>query len=85
MDVSTGYPQVQHQAVLEVLSSVLAFFLWNSFVSFMWKPRRKKISHNFCATVKIVFLNVYNKTAIPSAGIECLSVCDVGFVLKESV
>ncbi len=60
-------------------------FLWNSFVSFMWKPRRKKISHNFCATIKIVFLNVYNKTAIPSAGIECLSVCDVGFVLKESV
>ncbi len=60
-------------------------FFMEPFCKFMWKPRRKKISHNFCATVKIVFLNVCNKTAIPSAGIECLSVCDVGFVLKESV
>lgn len=82
--MSTGYPQVQHQAVLEVLSSVLAF-LWNRFVSLCGSQGGKKISHNLCATVKIVFLNVCNKTAIPRAGIESLSVCDVGFVLKESV
>lgn len=61
-------------------------FFMEQFCKFYVEAKEgKKISQNFCATIKIVFSNVCNKTAIPSAGIECLSVYDVGFVLKESV
>lgn len=63
---------VSHRCSIIILSSVSAFLM-------------KKISHNFCATIKIVFSNVCNKTAITRAGVECVSVCDVRFVLKESV
>ncbi len=57
MDVSTGYPQVQHQAV-EVLSSGMEHFC--EFCG-------SQGAHNCCATLKTVFSNVCNKTAISSA------------------
>lgn len=73
MDASAGYPEVQHQAGLDVSSSVFAFYRIFVFV-LCGSQEKKKCPTAYCATIKIVFSNVCNTTAIQSAGIQRLSV-----------